>query len=104
MTTKTKSEARFNWSDPLLLDQQLTGDERMVRDSARAYCQDKLAPRVLEAFRHERTDVAIFRELGQLDMLGIVIPEAYGGVPDSAMSATASWRAKWSASTPASDR
>jgi glutaryl-CoA dehydrogenase len=75
----TKSEARFNWSDPLLLDQQLTGDERMVRDSARAYCQDKLAPRVLEAFRHERTDVAIFRELGQLDMLGIVIPEAYGG-------------------------
>jgi glutaryl-CoA dehydrogenase len=79
MTTKTKSEARFNWSDPLLLDQQLTGDERMVRDSARAYCQDKLAPRVLEAFRHERTDVAIFRELGQLDMLGIVIPETYGG-------------------------
>jgi glutaryl-CoA dehydrogenase len=79
MTTKSKTEARFNWSDPLLLDQQLTDDERMVRDSARAYCQDKLAPRVLEAFRHERTDVAIFRELGQLDMLGIVIPEAYGG-------------------------
>jgi glutaryl-CoA dehydrogenase len=79
MTTKSKTEARFNWSDPLLLDQQLTDDERMVRDSARAYCQDKLAPRVLEAFRHERTDVAIFRELGQLDMLGIVIPETYGG-------------------------
>jgi glutaryl-CoA dehydrogenase len=79
MATKTKSEARFHWSDPLLLDQQLTDDERMVRDSARAYCQDKLAPRVLEAFRKEHTDVAIFRELGQLDMLGIVIPEAYGG-------------------------
>jgi glutaryl-CoA dehydrogenase len=79
MTTKTKTEARFHWSDPLLLDQQLTDDERMVRDSARAYCQDKLAPRVLEAFRKEHTDVNIFRELGQLDMLGIVIPEAYGG-------------------------
>jgi len=51
----------------------------MVRDTARAYCQDHLAPRVLDAFRHERTDVAIFREMGQLDMLGIVIPEAYGG-------------------------
>ena len=77
MATKTKT--RFNWSDPLLLDQQLTDEERMVRDTARAYCQDKLAPRVLEVFRHEKTDVAIFRELGELDMLGIVIPEAYGG-------------------------
>jgi glutaryl-CoA dehydrogenase len=73
------AEARFNWSDPLLLEQQLTHEERMVRDTARAYCQDRLAPRVLDAFRHERTDVAIFRELGGLDMLGIVIPETYGG-------------------------
>jgi glutaryl-CoA dehydrogenase len=73
------TESRFNWSDPLLLDQQLTHEERMVRETARAYCQDRLAPRVLDAFRHERTDVAIFRELGELDMLGIVIPEIYGG-------------------------
>ncbi len=51
----------------------------MVRETARAYCQDKLAPRVLEAFRKEHTDVAIFREMGELDMLGLVIPEAYGG-------------------------
>jgi glutaryl-CoA dehydrogenase len=51
----------------------------MIRDSARAYCQDKLAPRVLEMFRNEGTDVSIFRELGALDMLGIVIPEEYGG-------------------------
>ena len=79
MTTKTKTETRFDWSDPLLLDQQLTHDERMVRETARAYCRDKLAPRVLESFRHERTDVAIFREFGALDMLGIVIPEQYGG-------------------------
>jgi glutaryl-CoA dehydrogenase len=78
MSTST-TETRFNWSDPLLLDQQLTHEERMVRDTARAYCKDRLAPRVLEAFRHERTDVAIFRELGDLDMLGIVIPETYGG-------------------------
>jgi len=75
----TTTEARFDWSDPLLLDRQLTPDERMVRETARAYCQDRLAPRVLEAFRHERTDVAIFREFGALDMLGIVIPEEYGG-------------------------
>jgi glutaryl-CoA dehydrogenase len=75
----TKTEARFNWSDPLLLDQQLSHEERMVRDTARAYAQDHLAPRVLEAFRQERTDVAIFREMGALDLLGIVIPEAYGG-------------------------
>jgi glutaryl-CoA dehydrogenase len=77
MTTRT--ETRFEWSDPLLLDQQLTHDERLVRETARAYCQDRLAPRVLEAFRNEHTDAAIFRELGSLDMLGIVIPEMYGG-------------------------
>src|SRR3989338_3663198 len=80
MATKTKTKTRFDWSDPFLLDRQLTEDERMVRDTARAYCKDKLAPRVLEAFRHETTDAAaIYRELGALDMLGIVIPEAYGG-------------------------
>ena len=74
-----KTESRFDWSDPFLLEQQLTSEERMVRDTARAYCRDKLAPRVLESFRHERTDASIFRELGALDMLGIVIPEEYGG-------------------------
>ena len=75
----TTTDARFNWADPFLLDQQLTDEERMVRDTARAYCQERLAPRVLEAFRGEQTDLAIFRELGELDMLGIVIPEQYGG-------------------------
>ena len=69
----------FNWSDPLLLDQQLTPEERLVRDTARDYAQDKLAPRVLDAFRREQTDPAIFRELGALDMLGATIPEQYGG-------------------------
>lgn len=51
----------------------------MVRDAARAYCQDKLAPRVLEAFRHEKTDPGIFREMGALGLLGPTIPEEYGG-------------------------
>jgi glutaryl-CoA dehydrogenase len=78
-TTTAKAPARFDWADPFLLDQQLTDEERMVRDSARAYCQDRLSPRVLEMFRHESSDVSIFRELGELDMLGVVIPEQYGG-------------------------
>ncbi|MBN9430113.1 MAG: acyl-CoA dehydrogenase [Burkholderiales bacterium] len=72
-------KAAFKWDDPLLLDSQLTEDERMVRDAAQAYCQERLAPRVLEAFRHEKTDPAIFREMGALGMLGPTIPEQYGG-------------------------
>jgi glutaryl-CoA dehydrogenase len=71
--------ARFHWDDPLLLNQQLSEDERMVRDAAHAYAQDKLAPRVIEAFRHERTDLEIFREMGALGLLGPTIPEQYGG-------------------------
>ena len=72
-------KASFNWIDPLLLDQQLTEEERMVRDSAEQFAQDKLAPRVLEAFRHEKTDPAIFREMGETGLLGAMIPEQYGG-------------------------
>ncbi|CAM3472633.1 acyl-CoA dehydrogenase [Bordetella sputigena] len=73
------SNASFHWQDPLLLDSQLTDDERMVREAAAAYAQDKLAPRVLEAFRHEKTDAAIFREMGELGLLGPTIPTEYGG-------------------------
>jgi len=73
------SNPAFHWQDPLLLDQQLREDERMVRDAAAAYAQDKLAPRVLEAFRHEHTDPAIFREMGALGLLGPTIPTEYGG-------------------------
>ncbi|MEE5138099.1 acyl-CoA dehydrogenase [Pseudomonas alliivorans] len=72
-------KASFNWIDPLLLDQQLTEEERMVRDSAEQFAQSKLAPRVLEAFRHEQTDPAIFREMGEMGLLGATIPEAFGG-------------------------
>lgn len=71
--------APFNWADPLLLDAQLSDTERMVQDSARAYCQDKLLPRVQEAFRHEKTDVSIFREMGELGLLGPTMAEEYGG-------------------------
>ena len=77
--SQTHKKAAFQWDDPLLLDQQLTEEERMVRESARAYCQERLEPRVLEAFRNERTDLAIFREMGELGLLGITIPEQYGG-------------------------
>ncbi|WP_241290731.1 acyl-CoA dehydrogenase [Burkholderia stabilis] len=73
------SAATFHWDDPLLLDQQLTEEERMVRDAAQAYAQDKLTPRVTEAFRHERTDAEIFREMGEVGLLGPTIPEEYGG-------------------------
>lgn len=73
------SNAKFHWDDPLLLDQQLTQDERMVRDAAAAYSQEKLMPRVLEAFRHEKTDPAIFREMGELGLFGPTIPAEYGG-------------------------
>ena len=69
----------FQSEDPLLLDQQLTADERAVREAARAYCRDRLQPRVLQAFRSETTDPAIFRELGDLGLLGVTLPEQYGG-------------------------
>ena len=73
------TDASFHWDDPLQLEQQLTSEERMVRDAARDYAQSALAPRVLEAFRHERTDVAIFREMGALGMLGSTLVAEYGG-------------------------
>ena len=75
----SRSRPGFDWLDPLMLDQQLTEEERMVRDTARAYAQDRLAPRVLEAFRDERTDRRIFDEMGELGLLGATIAESYGG-------------------------
>jgi glutaryl-CoA dehydrogenase len=69
----------FAWDDALQLEQQLTADERAVRDAAHDYCQGRLAPRVLQAFRSEQTDPEIFREMGELGLLGATLPEAYGG-------------------------
>ncbi|WP_435136208.1 acyl-CoA dehydrogenase [Pseudopelagicola sp. nBUS_19] len=73
----------FNWEDPLLLEAQLEEDERMVRDAARAYCNEKLAPRVNRAFESEETDPAIFAEMGEMGLLGTTIPEEYGGIGSS---------------------
>ena len=70
----------FDWQDAFRLEDQLSEDERMIRDSARAYCQEKLQPRVLEAFQNEQTDPAIFAEMGSMGLLGTTIPEAYGGL------------------------
>lgn len=68
----------FNWQDPLSLDSLLSEDERMIRDTAHQYCQEKLMPRILEANRHEKFDVEIMKELGALGLLGATIPEKYG--------------------------
>ncbi len=70
---------KFVWEDPLLLDEQLTEEERMVRDTAHAFAQEKLLPRVTEAFRHETPDPGIFREMGELGLLGATVPPEYGG-------------------------
>jgi glutaryl-CoA dehydrogenase len=70
----------FDWADPFLLDDQLTDDERMIRDTAAAYARDRLAPRIVGAFAEEHTDPAIFREMGALGLLGPTLPEQYGGV------------------------
>jgi glutaryl-CoA dehydrogenase len=69
----------FRWDDPLLLDGQLTEEERMVRDTAHAYAQQKLLPRIRDAFRHETTDPSIFPEMGGLGLLGATLPPEYGG-------------------------
>jgi glutaryl-CoA dehydrogenase len=69
----------FKWDDPLLLDQQLSDEERMVRDTAHDYAQEKLMPRIRDAFRHETTDRAIFPEMGALGLLGLTLPAEYGG-------------------------
>ncbi|MGV6875796.1 acyl-CoA dehydrogenase [Pseudochelatococcus sp. B33] len=69
----------FTWNDPFQLDQQLTEDERIIRDAAAAFAADRLAPRIQEAYLHEKTDPAIFREMGEAGLLGPTIPEEYGG-------------------------
>jgi len=70
----------FSWSDPFLLEEQLTEDERMIRDSAAAFAAEKLAPRVEKAYLEEKTDPEIFREMGAAGLLGITVPESYGGL------------------------
>lgn len=87
MTDKPKLKAkdapdlgRFDWQDPFRMEDQLTEEERMLRDGARAYAQEKLQPRVIAAYRDESTDPAIFREMGEMGLLGVTVPEQYGGL------------------------
>ncbi|OAN75955.1 acyl-CoA dehydrogenase [Sulfitobacter sp. EhC04] len=89
MTLKAKETpvpGKFNWEDPFSLETQLTEEERMLRDAAKAYAQDKLQPRVVAAYRDEHTDASIFREMGEMGLLGITIPEEYGGIGASYVS------------------
>jgi len=76
---EAKPPSAFDWSDPLLLDQQLPEDARMIRDAARSFATTRLLPRVSEAYLCERSDPAIFREMGEQGLLGVTLPEEYGG-------------------------
>ncbi len=73
----------FDWEDPFRLNDQLTEEERMLRDAARSYAQEKLQPRIIAAYRDEATDTKIFREMGEMGLLGVTIPEEYGGLGSS---------------------
>jgi glutaryl-CoA dehydrogenase len=75
---KKPAQGQFNWEDPFLLDDQLNEDERLIQQTAREYCQERLLPRVSEAYLNETTDREIFREMGSLGLLGVTIPERYG--------------------------
>ncbi len=77
---------RFEWSDPLRLEDQLQEDERMIMESAKSYAQEKLQPRVIKAFAEEETDPSIFREMGEMGLLGVTVPEQYGGLGGSYVS------------------
>jgi glutaryl-CoA dehydrogenase len=76
--TAQSARAQFVWDDPFLLEDQLTDEERLIRETARTYAQEKLLPRVIEAYAHEKTDRAIFNEMGALGLLGLTLPADYG--------------------------
>ena len=71
--------ARFDWADPMLLEQQLSSDERAIRDAAKVYCRRRLFPKVVSAFREELVDRTVFREMGEIGLLGATVPSEYGG-------------------------
>lgn len=86
MSSKSHKGAAFSWSDPFLLDDQLSEEERMIRDSAAAFAAEKLATRVQDAYLNEHTDPEIFREMGEAGLLGVTVAEEYGGVGASYVS------------------
>ena len=75
--------SRFDWEDAFRLNDQLTEEERMLRDAAHTFAQDKLQPRVIAAYREETTDPEVFREMGAMGLLGVTVPEEYGGIGSS---------------------
>jgi glutaryl-CoA dehydrogenase len=83
---KPSKAAAFDWADPFLIEDQLSEEERLIRDTAHAYAQEKLLPRVIEAYLEEKTDRNIFNEMGELGLLGVTIPETYGGAGASYVS------------------
>ncbi len=82
----SQAKPTFSWADPLMLDDQLTEDERMIRDAAHEFAQGQLLPRVTDAYLNEVTDRAIFNEMGGLGLLGVTIPDVYGGAGASYVS------------------
>jgi glutaryl-CoA dehydrogenase len=91
------AKSSFQWDDPFLINDQLTEEERMIADAARAFAADKLMPRVTDAYLNEVTDREIFSEMGEAGLLGVTVPEP-------ATCPTAWWRARSSASIPATAR
>ena len=85
-TKDSPAPASFVWEDPFLLEDQLSDEERMIRDAARGFAQERLLPRVIEAYREEKTDRAIFDEMGAAGLLGVTVPEEYGGAGASYVS------------------
>src|SRR5579871_6341050 len=86
MSATDSAKNAFDWSDPFLLDLQLTEEETQIRDTAREFAQGELAPRVTEAYLNEVTDPGIFKEYGSMGLLGITIPTEYGGAGASYVS------------------
>ena len=76
----------FSWEDPFRLESQLSEEERLIRDTAAAYAQEKLQPRVIEAYAQEKVDPSVFAEMGEMGLLGITVPEQYGGAGASYVS------------------
>ena len=82
-TPAREKVSAFAWDDPLFLDDQLTDEERMIRDTARRFAQDELLPRIVQAYAEERTDPTIFQDMGSVGLLGVTLPETYGGAEAS---------------------
>ena len=98
--TKPHGAPFFDWADPFLLHEQLSDEERLIQETAHAFAENRLRPRVVEAYAHEKTDRSIFDEMGELGLLGLTLPLQYGGA-GFPMSPMASSPARSSASIPA---